>query len=190
MEQSKQVKRLISGDKLVVNELYEKYSSKLYHFAFNYLKSESDALDIVQEVFISLWNNRKKLSNTSNLEAYLFTITKNTVISVFRKKISEKQYLNDLKNKVIVNGIDTENQVNYELLSEKINQLVDQLPPQRKRVYKLSKEQNFANKLIAKELNISIKTVEDHITKARKFLKKNLNEYGLWALLFFDLFNY
>ncbi len=188
MDQNKLVKRLIAGDKTVVNELYKKYSSKLYHFALNYLKSEPDALDVVQEVFINLWNNRKKLHKTSNLDAYLFTIAKNTVISLFRKKLSEKQYIEYLKDKTIINGIDTEKQVSYELLSEKINQLVDQLPPQQKRVYVLSKKQGLSNKRVANELEISVKTVEDHISKAKKFLKEKLSEYGACTLLFIELF--
>ena len=188
MDQAKQVQRLISGDKTVVNELYETYSTKLYHFAFGYLKSEPDALDIVQEVFISLWNNRKKLSKDSNLNAYLFSVAKNTVISVFRKKISEKQYLEELKDKVVTNGVDTESKVNYDILSEKIKELVDQLPPQRKKIYILSKEEGYSNKAVAEELGISVKTVEDHLSKATKFLRKNLSEYGFIALLFIELF--
>ncbi len=188
MDQTKQVQRLISDDKTAVNELYEMYSKKLYHFAFGYLKSEPDALDIVQEVFISLWNNRKKLSKDSNLNAYLFSIAKNTVISVFRKKISEKQYLEELKDKVVTNGVDTESKVNYDILSEKIKELVDQLPPQRKKIYILSKEEGYSNKAVAEELGISVKTVEDHLSKATKFLRKNLSEYGFIALLFIELF--
>lgn len=188
MDQSGQVKRLISGDKIVINELYEEYSSKLYNFAFGYLKSEPDAKDIVQEVFINLWDNRKKINKDSNLNAYLFTIAKNTVISVFRKKLSEKQYLENLKEKVIITGTDTESRVNYDLLSEKIAELIDGLPPQRRKVYILSKEEGLSNQKVADELGISIKTVEDHITKARKFLKDNLREYGFLAVLFIELF--
>ncbi len=188
MNGTEMLKRLRSGDKTVVNELYEKYSARLYHFAFGYLKSEPDALDIVQEVFVSLWSNRQKLKEDSNLDSYLFTVAKNTIISVFRKKFSEKNYLETLRFKVVNNSISTENQVDYELLSKKIEQLVEQLPPQRKLVYGLSKEKGYSNQMVADELNISIKTVEDHITKARKFLKDNLSEYGLIALLFFELF--
>ncbi|MFV0591720.1 MAG: RNA polymerase sigma factor [Draconibacterium sp.] len=188
MTQNKQVQRLISDDKLVINELYEQYSPKIYHFALGYLKSEPDALDIVQEVFINLWDKRKKLKKDSNLNAYLFSIAKNAVISVFRKKLSEKQYLEELKGKVVISAVDTESRVNYDMLSEKIAQLVDQLPPQRKRVYFLNKEKGYSNQLVADELGISVKTVEDHITKARKFLKDNLKEYGYIALLFVELF--
>ena len=187
-DRDKWVKQLIAGDKTAVNELYELYSSKLYHFAFGYLKSEADALDIVQEVFVNLWNNRKGLNKNSNIDAYLFTIAKNTIISVFRKKLLEKAYLENLRYKVVDNSIDTESKVNYDLLAEKIQQLIDQLPPQRKRIYVMCKEKGYTNQSVANELNISIKTVEDHMTKARKFLKENLSEYGFFALLFIDLF--
>ncbi|MEZ5104093.1 MAG: RNA polymerase sigma-70 factor [Draconibacterium sp.] len=188
MDKDKRVKRLMADDKIAVNELYEKYSARLYHFAFGYLKSEPDALDIVQEVFVNLWNNRKNLKKDSNLDAYLFTIARNTIISVFRKKLSEKAYLEDLRNKVVGNSIDTESKVNYNLLVEKIQQLIEQLPPQRKRIYIMCKEKGYTNQSVADELNISLKTVEDHMTKARKFLKENLSEYGFFALLFIELF--
>ena len=131
MEKRNLIKQLKSENKLAINELYESYSSRLYRFAFGYLKSEADTLDIIQEVFIRLWNSRHQLKEDTNLESFLFTITRNTIIS---------------------------------------------------------KEKGYTNQAIANELHISIKTVEDHMTKARKFLKENLREYGLLAILFFELF--
>lgn len=188
MNNEKLINRFIDGDKSAINDLYAEYSPRLYRFAMAYLKSESEVLDIVQEVFVNVWMNRNKLKKDSNLDAYLFTVAKNTIVSVFRKKLSEKDYLEHLKNKSITNSIDTESQFNYNQLSNKLNDLIEQLPPQRKKIYQLSKEQGLANKTIAAELGISIKTVEDHLSKASKFIKKNLTEYGFLALLFIDLF--
>ncbi len=188
MNNEKLINRFIDGDKTAINDLYAEYSPRLYRFAMAYLKSESEVLDIVQEVFVNVWVNRKKLKKDSNLDAYLFTVAKNTIVSVFRKKLSEKDYLEHLKHKSITNSIDTESQFNYNQLSDKLNDLVEQLPPQRKKIYQLSKEQGLANKTIAAELGISVKTVEDHLSKASKFIKKNLTEYGFLALLFIDLF--
>lgn len=188
MSKDKLINRFISGDKTAINDLYAEYSPRLYRFAMAYLKSESEVLDIVQEVFVNLWINRNKLKKDSNLDAYLFTVAKNTIVSVFRKKLSEKDYLEHLKNKSITNSIDTESQFNYNQLSDKLNELIEQLPPQRKKIYQLSKEQGLTNKTIASELDISVKTVEDHLSKASKFIKKNLTEYGFLALLFIDLF--
>lgn len=182
------LKQFKAGDKTAINELYAQYSNRLYRFAFGYLKSEEDTLDLVQEVFIRLWNSRSTLKDDTNLEAFLFTVARNAVISTFRKKVSEKEYLEHLRSVVVKNSSDTEKQVDYTLLSEQVRQLVNKLPEQRRRIFLLSKEVGYSNKDIAEELKISVKTVEDHITKARKFLKENLKEYGLLAVLFYELF--
>ncbi|WP_423129190.1 RNA polymerase sigma-70 factor [Gaoshiqia sp. Z1-71] len=188
MDGNKLAKQLKLGGKQAINDLYGAYSSRLYRFAFGYLKSEEDARDVIQEVFIRLWNKRNELKDDTNMEAFLFTLAKNTVISLFRKKISEKDYLEQLRYLVVKNSSDTENQVNYKLLSEKVTQLISRLPEQRRRIFLLSKEKGYPNKSIAEELHISVKTVEDHLSKARKFLKNNLDEYGFLAILFYEMF--
>ncbi len=177
-----------ANDKNAINLLYEKYSKRLYNFAFAYLKTEADALDIVQEVFINVWNKRNDLRNDTNLEAYLFTVTRNSIISIFRKKITEKQYLEHLKMVAVLHHSSTEETLDYEALSERLKELVIQLPEQRRLIFKMSKEKGMSNKAIAEELQISVKTVEDHITKARHFLKKQLSEYGMIAILFYEMF--
>jgi len=184
MDERKLLKQLESGDKNAINALYARYSSRLYRFAFGYLKSEEDARDIVQEVFVRLWCKREALKEETNLEAFLFTVAKNTIISVFRKKISEKEYLEQLRFLVVRNSSDTEKQVDYALLNEKVRELIHTLPEQRQRIYLLSKEKGYSNKTIANELQISLKTVEDHLTKARKYLKGNLKGYGFLILFF------
>lgn len=176
------------NDKDAINSIFQVYSKRLYNFAFAYLKTEGDSKDVVQDVFVSLWNNRNNLKENTNLEAYLFTITKNSVISVFRKKITEKTYLNHLRETAIFQHVENDEQYDYEYLSSMIKDLIEQLPEQRKLVFKLSKEKELSNKAIAEELNISVKTVEDHITKARRFLRSRLTNHGLIAVLFFEIF--
>ncbi len=177
------------NDKDAINDIFLAYSKRLYNFAFAYLKTEGDSKDVVQDVFVSLWNNRHSLKEDTNLEAYLFTITRNSVISIFRKKITEYEYLKHLRKTAIFQYSENEEQYDYESLSAKIKELIDQLPEQRKLIFKLSKEQGLSNKAIAEELNISVKTVEDHMTKARRFLRSHLTEYGIVALLFYEMFS-
>lgn len=187
-ELNKLLKQIKVNDKDAINSIFLAYSKRLYNFAFAYLKTEGDSKDVVQDVFINLWNNRESLREDTNLEAYLFTITRNSVISIFRKKITEKEYLRHLRETAIFQYSENDEQYDYERLSMRIKNLVDQLPEQRKLIFKLSKEKGLSNKAIAEELNISVKTVEDHMTKARRFLKSQLTDYGIIALLFFDLF--
>ena len=187
-ETNKLFKQIKVNDKYAVNDIFLAYSKRLYNFAFAYLKTEGDSKDVVQDVFVSLWNNRNSLKEDTNLEAYLFTITRNSVISIFRKKITEHEYLRHLRETAIFQHSENEEQYDYDSLSKKIKELIDQLPEQRKLIFKLSKEQGLSNKAIAEELNISVKTVEDHMTKARRFLKSQLTEYGIVALLFYEMF--
>jgi len=187
-ETNKLFKQIKVNDKDAINSIFLAYSKRLYNFAFAYLKTEGDSKDVVQDVFVSLWNNRNNLKEDTNLEAYLFTITRNSVISIFRKKITENEYLRHLRETAIFQYTENEEQYDYENLSNRIKELIDQLPEQRKLIFKLSKEKGLSNKAIAEELNISVKTVEDHMTKARRFLKSQLTEYGIVALLFYELF--
>ncbi|MGV8136314.1 MAG: RNA polymerase sigma factor [Mangrovibacterium sp.] len=182
MDESKIIKRLKAGEKEALNDLYTLYSRRIFGFSLGYLKQEEDAHDVVQEVFIRLWMTRENLSSDSKPEAYLFTLARNLVISTFRKRVSEKEYLENLRFLVVKNNSDTESQVDYALLSEKMKELIHSMPEQRQRVYLLSKESGRSNKSIAEELQISVKTVEDHITKARKFLKDHLREYGFLSI--------
>lgn len=188
MEKNKLITQLKASNKHTFNQLYTEYSGRLYRFIYGYMKSDEDARDMIQEVFIKLWNSRMNMKIDTNIEALLFTITKNVIISTFRKKINEKKYLEHLKHVVVKNHLNTEQQVDYALLSEKVGKLIEGLPKQRQKIYCLSKNKGYTNKAIAKELQISIKTVEDHMTKARKFLKENLKEYGFLAILFYKMF--
>lgn len=182
------IKQIQVNDKDAINSIFLIYGKRLYNFAYAYLKTEVDSRDVVQDVFVCLWNNRSSLKEDTNLEAYLFTVTRNSVISIFRKKISEREYLKHLRETAIVQHSENDEQYDYLRLSERLQELVDQLPEQRKHIFRLSKEKGLSNKAIAEEMNISVKTVEDHITKARRFLKSRLTEYGIVALLFYELF--
>jgi RNA polymerase sigma-70 factor (ECF subfamily) len=110
------------------------------------------------------------------------------VISIFRKKISEKEYLKHLQHVAVLFHSDNEDKFDYQNLSEKIQELVGKLPEQRKRIFQMSKEKGMSNKAIAEELLISIKTVEDHMTKARRFIREHITEHGFIAILFYELF--
>lgn len=180
--------QLKSDDKNAINDLYDAYSQRLFRFAFSFLKTEADSMDVVQDVFISLWKKRYDLKEDTNLEAFLFTVAKNSVISIFRKKISEKEYLKHLQHVAVLFHSDNEDKFDYQNLSEKIQELVGKLPEQRKRIFQMSKEKGMSNKAIAEELLISVKTVEDHMTKARRFIREHITEHGFIAILFYELF--
>lgn len=182
------IEKLRKNDPSVMDDLFAVYHKKLYYFAFAYLKNEEDSMDIVQEVFIKIWKNRLNLLTDSNFDSYIFSISKNTIISVFRRRATEIKYRDFFSEKEIINSLDTEEQVNYEMLNERYNELVNKLPPKRKEIFLLSRKDGLSHKEISQLKKISCKTVEDHINKALTFFKDNKLNMGIWAMLFYLLF--
>ena len=181
------IKSLIKGDVFSFEEVFKKYNKKIYHFSLKYLKNKEDAEGVVQEVFLSLWQNKERLKKESNLNAYLFTITFNAIRKRFRKLSREKQHLDEYGR--IMKETDREiRQDEFFDLAEKANHIIAKLPPQQKKVFLLKKEKGYSTREIADELNLTSKTIENHLNRARNFIRKAMTEEGLLTLLFFVLF--
>jgi len=179
--------RLRMDDRSVIDEIYGYYHAKIFRFSMAYLKDEDDAYDIVQEVFIKIWENRLQLKKDTNFDAFLFTVAKNTVLSLFRKRASEQKYKTDY----IPNEPDSEkieNDIDYVFLRKRYEQLIDKLPTKRREVFLLSRENGLTNKEIAQIKGIAEKTVEDHLTKSLSYFKQHFGTFGAITLLFFYLF--
>lgn len=167
--------RFKHGDKEAFDTIYNLYSKKLYAFVYKILKTDADAKEIVQIVFIKLWEKRKKINGSELFNCYLFTIAYNASISLIRKRLSVKkyvEYVNSLQRNNSENR--TIEDLDFEELNKQIQHLVDKLPAKQKEVYKLSRQDNFSYKEIAEKLNISVNTVENHISKSLAFIRKNL----------------
>jgi len=184
----KLVKGLVNGDKKALDEIYLFYYPRLYSFAKGFLKVEDDINDILQDVFIKLWENRKKIKNTETFNGWIFTITKNGIISYFREKIKLNKFELRVKEMATSEAYLLDDKTEYKDIKEKVDQLINQLPDKRKQVFKLSREQGLSHKEIANQLGISIKTVEDHITHASKFLRAHLKALDILTLLYLAIF--
>ena len=178
---------LKEGDLVAFNHLFDRYGKRLYHFSIGYLKSAENAEEIVQEVFMRIWENRLELSAQKSIEAYLFTIARNGILNTIRKSKSEQAYLKYTK---INSGksVLLDEELNFTELEEAYNQVIEQLSPRRKEIFLLSKAQSFSNVEIAKKMNISVKTVENQMTSAISEIRKNLRSLGFSGIIFFELF--
>lgn len=182
------VNRLIRDDKSALDELYRYYYPRLYVFSRKFLKVEDDINDILQDVFVKIWENRRKIKNTETFNAWIFTITKNTLISYFRENIKLAEFEARVRRMATTEGLLTENVAEYEDLREKIGQLVEKLPEKRRQIFNLSREKGLSNREIALEMGISVKTVEDHMMHAIRFLKESLKSLDILTLLYITLF--
>jgi RNA polymerase sigma-70 factor (ECF subfamily) len=182
------IKRLIRDDKKALDEIYNFFYPKLYAFAKSFLKVEDDINDILQDVFIKLWLNRKKIKNTETFNSYLFTIAKNAIVSYFREKSKNQKFELRIMEMATAGGTEYNNELEYKDLKENLDIIIDQLPEKRKLVFKLSREEGLSNREIAEKLGISKKTVEDHMLYSLRFIRKKLKNIEILTLLFMALF--
>jgi len=169
--------RLTKGDELAFTEIYNLYWKKLMALAYSHIRDKFLAEEIVQEVFMSLWN-RKDALEIKSLNAYLATAVKFSIFRHIASRVRKEQIIESLKK-------DDSAVRNYELpdelfhakfLEEYINQIVEELPEKCKLVYISSRRHGMSIPEIAAKMNIADKTVEAHLTKALKVLRLNLKE--------------
>ncbi len=176
------IKELKKSDTHAFNELFYAYSSKLYHFAYNYLKSKEEAEELVQEVFFRIWNKRGDIKEEYDFSSYLFTIAYNYIKKYFRSKALLNRYMEFNQEQV------TEEDINYGSLKKLVDKLVFEMPEKRRMVFIKSRYEGKNAKEIATEMNLSQSTVENHLNMALNFLRKHLTEENLAGILFFWLF--
>ncbi len=181
-------RRVKSGEKEAYQALFERYAPKIYHFALSYLKSTADSEELVQDVFLKVWEKRDILDATLNIKAFIFKIAINTIYDFIRRKNIENAFQEFSKANYSTDSNNTWDTIIFEEMQTRINSLVAQMPEQRKKIFKLSKNKGLSNDEIAQELNLSKRTVENQLYRALLFLKEHLRNQSAIALLFFFLF--
>ncbi|MDX2432500.1 MAG: RNA polymerase sigma-70 factor [Bacteroides sp.] len=182
--------RLIKqGNKEVFERIFEEYSPKIYHFSLSYLNNTVEAEELVQDVFLKLWDKRETLDHTKNLKAYIYKVAINTIYDVLRRRNVENAFKDFANSSYETSSDNTWHTIIYEEMQAKLDLLVNQFPEQRKKIYKLSKEKGLSNDEIALKLKISKRTVENQLYRAISFLKQHFKEESLAALFFIYLFH-
>lgn len=182
-----------SGEKVSFEFLYRFFFPKLEYFANQYLFDSEASKNIVQDVFVELWDRRVRFDNDTNIQSWLFTVTKNKSLKLINHLRSKNNYLTYIKSRQLninyksLADFDTSDLV-FEELQEKIESSLEKLPPVCRKVFEMSRFEEKKNREIADELGINIKTVEAHISKALKRLKADLKDYLplIYLLYLFD----
>lgn len=173
---------------LAFDILYQKYSKRLYKFAFSILKSNEESENIIQDVFLNLWENRQKVDKDSSVKYYVFTIVHNSAISLIRKKARTTQFIEYLKLHQNLNQEPVNVEYEYNELKDRLDLIVNHLPLRQKEVYILHNVEGLKYQEIAKRLNISENTIENHMSRALRTIREKLGNYSFVPLLFFFLF--
>jgi len=179
---------LKNDDVKAFDQLFADYGKRLYHFAYGYLKSREDAEGLVQEVFLKIWKNRDNLNPDLSFKAYLFKIAYHFILEFFEKSNRQRAYQHRLLEEAIEFTDETDERLNYQMLLEKVESLIQKLPSRQKEILLKRKKEGIPVKEIAEQLGISSKTVENHLTEAIKNLKNGLGKEDISVLLLFFFF--
>lgn len=172
---------LKQSDRAAFTQIYNRYWKRMLAVASHKLHSIEDAEEVVQDIFLMLWNRRLELEIKSELAGYLAVSVKYRVIKLLDKCYNQHQYINTVIHRSSADN-STQEWLEFQELSEQLQHALVKLPEKCQLVYRLSRESNLSQKEIAAELNISEKTVEAHIGKAIKVLRAKLN-YFICTLL-------
>ncbi len=181
--------QLQQGDKQAFKALFDKYGPRLYQFSLRYLKEKEEAEDLLNEVFLKIWENRQSLRSNSSFQAYLFTIAYNRIRQWFLKKNREEKYIQVFAEEYLASSSRDDDQLDYQLFVKRMNEIIDLLPPRRKEIFILSYKEEQKNNEIAEQLGLSEQFIKKQLSIARKFIiDKIKGNSELAGILFLFLF--
>ena len=178
---------LKNGSFQAFERLYNMHSGKLYNFIMRISSgNQYMAEEVVQSAFIRVWEVRERVEPESSFISFLCTIAKNLLMNMYQRQTVEYVYNEYLKNTGVDRDSQTEESIDLRFLNEYIDSLAEELPAQRKKIFILSKRQNYTNKEIAEMMGISESTVATQLSLAVKFMREQLMKHydKIVALLF------
>lgn len=160
--------------------LFDRYYRPLCHFAFKITGDSTLAEDLVQEVFLNIWNKQIIPDENRDIGSLLFKATRNKALEYFRKSAARDKMHENIRflNPVQTDEI-SEDEIEKYLLIERIYMCIRQLPPKCGEVFTLSKVDGLSYALISEKLDISVKTVENHMNKAFKLIRGMISEINI-----------
>lgn len=172
------------GNKEAFTEIFARYNRLLFVHAHKLLNNKEEARDLVQEIFILLWDNRAELNLKSNFSGFLYTAVRNRIFDLLAHKKVEAKYLESVQNYFDKGIAQTDYLARTRQLQELIEKEIGFLPPKMREVFEMSRMKSMSHKQIAEQLDLSEKTVKNQVNNALKILRAKL---GLLLYLYLIL---
>jgi RNA polymerase sigma-70 factor (ECF subfamily) len=180
---------LKGGDKTAFKKLFDKYGKRLYQFSLKFLREKEDAEDLLNEVFLKIWENRRNLKTDTSFQSYLFTIAYNNIRQRFLKRSREEKYIQIFATEHLTENLKNEDQIDYLSFVKVVNDAIEMLPARRREIFLLYYKEELKSKQIAEKLNITEQFVRNQLTMAKKTIIDKFKEPNkLEGMLFFSLF--
>jgi len=172
--------RIRQNDKEAFRILYNRYSDRIYRFSLKHTGNADEARDVVQTVFINIWEHRTNLNPDGQLKSYIYRITVNILINYFKKRSQRFRVIESMKKNDPSVADMTYEQIFFKDLEKAIGEIVKTLPPERQRIFNMSRNDGLSHKEIAERLDVSVRTVENQVYRAVKEIRLILKQRYLF----------
>jgi RNA polymerase sigma-70 factor (ECF subfamily) len=170
--------RLTAGDHHAFTQLYSKYLGNLYRYVSLFFSDKAAAEEIVQDIFIKIWEKRENLAGVKSFKQYLFKAAKNHLLNTIRNEQIKHKVLDYLQQRTEAAAHDTQNRVDYRAYALAVEKAVRGLPPKRRRIFQLSVHEGYSLDEIAGILRISKPVVKKQLYAAYDFVRAYLQKHG------------
>ena len=179
--------RLKEGDAQAFMEVYNRYASPIYNYILRFVKSPDFAEDTLQDVFLKIWEIRERIDPDGAFQAYLYRISRNSVFKSIKKMATDDVLRLRVMQQLQQNALDPDIKLLWKQYEEALQAAIAGLPPQRRKVFRLCREEGKTYEEVAAELGISRNTVKEHMVLAMQFIKTYFSRHtdiSLQLLLF------
>ena len=173
------VKALKGGNQLAFSIVYKMYAAQTFSLAFKYLLNKELAEDAVQNLFLKLWLKKEEIDETKPINRYLFTMLKNDLLNTLRDSKKNIYLLEDCLSMVLELEDDSQNENLKQEQMNIIQQALEQLSPQRRKVFEMKVSGKYSNQEIADKLNLSINTIKFQYSQSLKQIRSTVGELSL-----------
>lgn len=185
LEDKALITALKDGDIKAFDKVYYRYHKKLYAFSLRFLRNRADVEDLIQKIFVIIWEKREQVNPDKSFNNYIFTIIRNEIYDLLKKKAITEYY-----NDQILGDIEqTDDDIEMKRLVEVIYTLIENIPERRRQIFLMNRDLGMSYKQIAEKLGISENTVDTQIRHSLNYLRSELPKHmnSLTLLLFFLL---
>ncbi|MBK7214173.1 MAG: RNA polymerase sigma-70 factor [Bacteroidales bacterium] len=182
--------KLINSDQTAFTIIFKRYYEDLVRFSFGITRHQDSSEEIVQDVFLKLWENRSKLEIHYSLKSYLLKSVQNKSIDNLRHASITNAYASIMLEHPVLFENDTENYVFFSELANNFQQAMEKIPAQYAEVFRMSRLESLNYQEIATKLGISVRTVEVRISKAISLLRNELKDFLIALFIILQLFHY
>jgi RNA polymerase sigma-70 factor (family 1) len=172
------IQRLQRGDSDAFLELYNHYHSALYHYVLRFVKSPAIAEDVLQDVFLKIWEIRDRIDPELSFKAYLYKICRNSVFKLLKKMSVDEALRMQVMQHFTQSVADADLKILWQQYEEILQAAINNLSPQRRKVFRLCREEGKSYEQVANELGISRNTVKEHMVLAMKQIREHFEQYG------------